>query len=213
VKKLLLIVVAFYLMDCGYFSPTSPSELEGIRLKSNLGFTIQAHKEYRDPGEGVTQAHADLADQYWSELMICLRDGMGYTRDVDPNSLPTSYVGIILRQPRGEHEYIYCNNFSGLQGACYHNSNTTMEVPGNYPTTTLTERPVSQPLKHEMLHYWYYKTRGHNGRKNGKHFWPAPNGSGKNVWDCTWSRGMSTMTHKQYLELHFFESQHVGEIH
>ncbi len=36
-----------------------------------------------------------------------------------------------------------------------------METPGNYPTSTLTERPRSQPLKHEMLRYEMLPPRGY----------------------------------------------------
>jgi len=35
------------------------------------------------------------------------------------------------------------------------------EVPGNYPTSTLTERPRSQPLKHEMLRHKMLPPRGY----------------------------------------------------
>lgn len=36
-----------------------------------------------------------------------------------------------------------------------------METPGNYPTSTLTERPRSQPLKHGMFRHEMLPPRGY----------------------------------------------------
>ena len=206
-----------FLTGCGsnYLGPDGVEVSKEERTaRSDLGFWISSHRDYVQGGGTITQAHKDLADQWWIGLMNDL-NGAGYVKSAgNPNDI-FGYVTIKLRQPRGEHEYIYCDNLSGAQGACYHNSTKVMEVPGNYPTSTLTERPRSQPLKHEMLHYFCYKKLGHNclareGENKGKHIYPAPNNANLNIWDFTWDRGQSTMSNQQCLETMFLEQHNLG---
>ena len=168
-KKLFFLpIISLLLANCNISPMVGPDGVEIVRnTRSSLGFYIYAADDYVEGGGTITQAHKDLPDKWWPGLMNDLKDA-GYGA-ANPNDI-FGYVKIELRQPRGEHEYIYCDNFSGAQGACYHNSTRTMEVPGNYPTSTLTERPRSQPLKHEMLHYFCYQKLGHNCLDgDGKH--------------------------------------------
>lgn len=152
-------------------------------IRSTLGFYIQAHREFVNAGGVVTQLHADLADKWWDELMNDLQTvGFG---GADPNNT-FGYVKIVLRQPQGPHEYIYCSRLSGLQGACYSPGYKIMEVPGNYPTTAIIERPASQPLKHEMLHHFCYRKLGYDCLTDNAHFYPSLNDPKKDIWDFTW---------------------------
>ena len=213
----LLLTINLSLMSCND-SFTGPGGVKVPReertARSNLGFYIFSHKDYVQWGGTITKDHEDLPDQWWMELMGDLYNA-GYEQSAaDPTDI-LGYVNIKLRKPRGEHEYIYCDNMSGEQGACYHISTKMMEVPGNYPTSTLTERPRSQPLKHEMLHHFCHKKFGHGclakeGPDKGKHIYPAPNNANLNIWDFTWDRGQSTMSHQQYLELMFVEQHDLG---
>jgi len=209
-KRLSLMIFAvLFLTNCnGYFSATSPEAMEGIRVRSNLGFIVQAAENYRDPGEGATRAHADKLDQYWAELMICLRDEMGFTNSADPNSIPNRGTTILLHQPRQFEEYrnpdlIYCERKSGGPWVgCY--SDNFIEIPGNFLTTTLMTNPEG-PLKHEGVHYFLDKTRGVNGMKGKVHFYSTPNSPDQNIWWCASSQYKNAteagMTYEQFLQL------------
>lgn len=213
-KVFLMFLAVLFLVNCGSDPFMGPDGVEVPKAertaRSDLGFWIVTHRDYTLWGGTVTKEHEDLADRWWMELMNDLYNA-GYVNTAsDPTNI-FGHVSIKLRKPRGEQGLIYCDNISGLQGACYHRSTHTIEVPGDYPTSTLP-RPNSQPSKHEMLHHFCFKKLGHNcrpkkGENKGKHIWPAPNDPSVNIWDFTWDRDQSStgMSHQQYLETMFVE--------
>jgi len=185
------------LVGCDAKPVLGPDGVELVtRLISDLGFYINAGQDYREAGYEVTPPHEDLADTWWRRLMVRLQ-GAGFSR-ADPEDIHHN-VSITLRLPRGEHEYIYCKGMSGLVGACYHVGTSTLEVPGNYPTSTITERPRSQPFLHEALHHYCHKVYRHGCTTGNEHFWPARNDPNKNIWVFPWEDMGTAQLHQEYL--------------
>jgi len=162
------------------FLPTDPSDVAPI-LRSELGFKIRGTQAYLDGGATVTQAHADMADQAWRELMDRLRKA-GF-ENADPDGRVA--VTIWLHLPEGPDELIHCGGHANLVGGCY--GNDVVRVPGNYPSSTYPKRRWSQPLMHEFLHHFCAIFLGSTCTigSDKLHEWPAPNDASANIWLLT----------------------------
>ena len=184
--RFLFMVMALALVaGCGGGSATSPDVASDDRIESALGYHIE-RADYQGP---VTQAHAELADRWWIELMADLRTA-GYSEAQTDPSKHVEFVYIYLYQPRDSDHSIVCPGRPELVGACYDQFKPAFRVPGTYiDGPMLGRRPASQALKHEMLHHWCLWTFDNLCMAPGAsewdgHVWKAPNGT--NVWDYTW---------------------------
>ena len=164
-------------------SPTAPEG--GGPAVSPLGYHIQTADYEGD----ITPAHGEFADRWWTELMMDLRNA-GYSEAQTDPSKNVEWVYIYLYRPRDGDASIVCPGRSDLVGACYDQLKPAFRVPGNYiDGPMLGRRPSSQPLKHEMLHHWCYRTLHHMCMQPGAsewdgHHWSAPDGT--DIWNFTW---------------------------
>lgn len=149
---------------CSLFT-TGPDSISGIYSKYGFRFQVGDYS-----GE-ITQAHAELADRAWEEVVICL-GGFGFEHKASDT---LGRVNIRLREPQTEQELIYCGG--ELNGGCYSRDSHLIEVPGNYPTTTKKQYPL-QPLKHEFIHHLFYGKYGRSEAANKKH--------DESYWSCQW---------------------------
>lgn len=184
------LVVLMLLVGCNT-SPTGPDGTDGV-VHSELGFIIIGMSEYLDAGGPVTQLHADLADRWWRELMVDLQSA-GMSR-AGGESTPRS-ARVYLHQPR-DADSLFRDDQGNVVGGWYDaRGSGALHVPGDYtdPDGMLGARPALQPIKHEALHHWCYRTMGHacvadsdldhNGKKDD-HVWLLPDGT--NIWVLTW---------------------------
>lgn len=164
-------------------SPTMPDGT--LQLTTALGFHIQADEQFLVGGGVLMPAHGTLADRWWTELMGDLtKAGMA---KADPSDT-RGYLIIHLRHPIDADGNILFSDGRTPVGSYYDYLASFAAVPGDYPTAKWPGRPSAQPLKHEMLHYWCYRTMGHLCTTGSdpwtNHVWHAPDGT--NVWDFTW---------------------------
>lgn len=190
-RPLAVVFAGMLLMVGCDFSPTGPDRTADT-VRSALGFVIIGTSDYLDAGGQVTQAHADLADQWWPELMMDLQ-GAGMDR-AGASAMPGS-VRIHLHQPRDADSLIYYKGTKDLVGAWYQQDPAIFHVPGDYtdPDGMLGRRPALQPIKHEALHHWCRRTLGRlclaetdldGNDKLDDHVWLSPDGT--NIWLLTW---------------------------
>jgi len=173
---------------CGARGVTDPDGGD-VRLVSTLGFRVEATQEYLDNGGQVVQAHADLADRWWTELMTDLR-AAGFPPEKTDPAKHVQWVYIYLYKPIDGDSSIMCPGWNVPVGGCYDQFKPGYRVPGDYTKgPMLGRRPASQPLKHEMLHHWCTRELGHLCMVPGAsewdgHIFAAPDGT--NVWNFTW---------------------------
>ena len=179
--RLYVFVLALAVAACGSGKVTSPDDGPPDRLESALGYHIE-RADYTGP---IVQAHADLADRWWGELMRALQTA-GFPADkADPTNIHGS-VKIKLFEPRDSD---HCFPVSGTM-VCGAYWPYELLVPGTYAMQSmLGRRPAAQPLKHEMTHHWCIVVLGRNcvnGAEDQRdsHVWLTPNG--QNIWDLQW---------------------------
>jgi hypothetical protein len=179
-RKFLYAALALGLAGCGGSSSvTGPSGADG-ELVSALGYRIE-RADYRG---AVTQAHADLADRWWGELMRDLQAAGYPPEQADPANIHAATIKLFEPQDAD-----HCFKVSGRM-VCGAYWPYTLLVPGTYAgQAMLGRRPNFQPLKHEMTHHWCIVVLGRDcigasDKDHAGHVWLMPNG--QNIWDLQW---------------------------